>query len=210
MKAPSLATLRRGFDLPAQAAQLGFRCLLEAMARPGRVQLLPPAALAGLESPGIGTGLCALLLTLLDAETRLHVGPGLPRDQLLPYLRFHTGVRVVDAVDDAEFVCCAAEHAHAPLLQALCEGSDEAPQRGATLIVEAPVLAEALPQTRGLILRGPGIRDTQRLGVGGINAEFWRARAALEANFPRGIDLVFCCGDRIAALPRSTRIELEG
>ena len=210
MTAPSLATLQRGFDLPAQAAQLGFRSLLEAMARPGLVQTLPPAALAGLEPPGIGIGLCALLLTLLDAETRLHVGPGLPRDELLPYLRFHTGVRLVDAVDDAEFVCCTAEHAHEPLLQSLCKGGDEAPQRGATLIMEVPALAEVLPQTRSLNLRGPGIRDTQRFGVDGIDAEFWRARAALEADFPRGVDLVFCCGDRVAALPRSTHIELEG
>ena len=206
MMAPDLATLGRGFSAPAQAAQSGFRCLLEATSRPGRVQTLPPAALAGLEAPGIGVGLCAVLLTLLDGETRLHVDVALPREALLPYLRFHTGVRLSIDLPDAEFVCCTAEQAKPSLLNALRSGSDEAPQLGATLIIAVSALANPLPCTPGLRLQGPGIRDRAHLTVGGIEPDFWHARTAMEASFPRGVDLVLCCDDRIAAVPRSTQL----
>ena len=94
MTATSLASLGRGFERPAQAAQQTFRSVLEAMARPGRVQTIASSALAGLESPGIGIGPCAVLLSLLDAECSLFIDAALPSDTLSPYLRFHTGVRL--------------------------------------------------------------------------------------------------------------------
>ncbi|MEO7243329.1 MAG: phosphonate C-P lyase system protein PhnH [Variovorax sp.] len=211
MMTPDLATLGRGFGAPAQAAQLSFRCLLEAMARPGRVQSLPATALAGVEAPAIGVGMCAVLLTLLDADTRLYVDEALPHRELLPYLRFHTGVRLTDDLHDADFVCCSADQARPPLLNALRHGSDEAPHHGATLLIAVSELGNPLPSTPGgLQLRGPGIRDCQYMSVGGIGAEFWRTRSALEAQFPRGVDLVMCCGDHIAAIPRSTHVSSIG
>ena len=120
-------------------------------------------------------------------------------------------------------------HAEAGAWSGLRRGSDEAPQGGSTLIVEVPALEATAPlsQPSGprcdlqtvfqsdwrsslrLSLRGPGIETAQRLSVGGLSADFWRARIAAQADFPRGVDLLLCCGERIAAVPRSTCIELE-
>ena len=39
-------------------------------------------------------------------------------------------------------------------------------------------------------------------------AKFVADRATLATLFPRGIDIVLCAGNMIAALPRTTRIEV--
>ena len=213
MTVASLALIGRGFELPAQAAQETFRGVLEAMARPGRVQPIPPSASIGMQAPGIGIGLCAVLLTLLDADCSLHVDAMLPSERLSPYLRFHTGVRLEADPAVSDFVLLGSAQAEAGVWRRLRRGSDEGPQRGATLIVEVPALdvnaSTSLESSLRLSLRGPGIETVQRLSVAGLGTDFWRARIAAQADFPRGVDLLLCCADQIAALPRSTLIELE-
>ena len=54
----------------------------------------------------------------------------------------------------------------------------------------------------GPVLRGPGIRDRATLSLP-ATAPF-RANRAL---FPMGLDFILTCGDRLACLPRSTRVE---
>jgi alpha-D-ribose 1-methylphosphonate 5-triphosphate synthase subunit PhnH len=201
----TLAEIGRGLAQPVHDAQQVFRSVLEAMSRPGRVQALPAATLDGLDTAGLGRGTTALLLALLDAETRLWLAPPLRRDGSVEHLRFHTGVRVVEEPAQAAFAVIDAAHASASLWTTLAHGSDEVPQDGATLIVEV----ESFESGPALVLSGPGIESTQALRVAGLDAAFWQARIALEPAFPRGIDLILCCGERLAALPRSTRLRLE-
>lgn len=201
-----LAELGRGFAQPVHDAQLVFRAVLEAMSRPGRVQTLPAAALQPLEPPGLGQATTAVLLTLLDAETRAWLHPSLRSEAARAYLQFHTGVMHVDAAPLAHFAVIEADHATPALWRELACGSDAVPQEGATLVVEVPSLDEGL----ALALRGPGVETVQSLRVGGLHTGFWQARRELEAAFPLGIELILTCGDRLAALPRSTRVSLEG
>jgi alpha-D-ribose 1-methylphosphonate 5-triphosphate synthase subunit PhnH len=81
------------------------------------------------------------------------------------------------------------------------------------LIVEVDALAtpeDALsPDFTRLILRGAGIESAQRLSVRGLGDAFWRWRQCQQSAMPRGIDLVLVQGTRIAAIPRSSRIERE-
>lgn len=205
-----LATLGRGFAQPVHAAQQVFRAVLEAMSRPGRVQALPSSELAALEPPGLSRGLISVLLSLLDAETSLWLAPPLDTPAALAYLRFHTGVRVHERPQAAAFVAMAAAQARADLWATLNAGSDEAPQSGTTLIVEVDALAStAMAGAPVLELRGPGIADRQSVCVAGLAADFWRAREAMASEYPRGIDLILCCGEHLAALPRTTRVSLE-
>ena len=55
-------------------------------------------------------------------------------------------------------------------------------------------------------LTGPGIEGEAQLDVVGAPALWpgWRANAG---RFPRGVDVVLCAGVRLAALPRTTRVE---
>lgn len=210
--ADRLATVGRGFAQPVHAAQQAFRALLEAMSRPGRIQTLPAPVLAGIEPPGLPRGVTALLLTLLDAETSLWMDPALAGAGSLDYLRFHTGVRTLADAGDAAFVACSADRAQPAIWSALSAGTDEVPQSGVTLLVELPSLQArgTAPSFTRLRLEGPGIESTQPLAVGGLDAAFWQARAALEGEYPRGIDLILCCGDTLAAIPRTTRVTVEG
>jgi alpha-D-ribose 1-methylphosphonate 5-triphosphate synthase subunit PhnH len=205
MNAP-LAEVGRGFARPAHDSQQVFRAVLEAMSRPGRVQTLAAGSPEGLDDAGLGRARAAVLLALLDAETSVWLHPALRREAALAQLRFHTGVRVAADASRAAFAVIDAAQADASLWDALEHGSDTVPQDGATLIVEVPSLQRGL----ALALRGPGVQTVQPLHVDGLDAAFWHARARLEREFPRGVDLVLTCGDRLAALPRSTRAALEG
>lgn len=204
----ALSDMGPGFADPVHGAQQTFRALLDAMARPGRVVELPSPALRGLLAPPPLTGsLGAVLLTLLDAETSLALEGRLADAGVRAWLRFHCGVREV-AWPDAAFAAVDAADADAALWFRLDAGSDEAPQCGATLIVAVPQL-QADPARSGLALRGPGVRDTHRLGVPALPAAFWHARDALAALAPRGVDLVLVGERALAAIPRSTAVTVE-
>lgn len=194
-----LSRMPRGFADATHDAQAVFRSVLDAFSRPGRLQTL--AASDGLQAPApLSRGLTALLLTLLDGETRLHLAGPLGSEAAWMYTRFHTGVAVAERAA-ADFV---AERAADARWDGLQTGSDEAPQQGATLIVEAVSLAG-----QALTLSGPGIETTQRMGLCGLPPAFWQQRIEMQRDFPRGVDLLLVCGSQLIGVPRSTRITFD-
>ena len=209
-----LARMGAGFADPVHGAQQTFRVLLGAMSEPGRLHALPPAAVDGLDPPDaelrppLGIALAATLLTLLDADTPVHLAGALGNDDARAWLRFHTGARDVAAV--ATMSAALARDVDAALWSRLDLGTDDAPQAGATLFVEVDALSDRpLPGAVALKLRGAGIDSSRDLAVAGLPPAFWQWRAALRSELPRGVDLVLACGTRLVAIPRSTRIESE-
>jgi len=75
-------------------------------------------------------------------------------------------------------------------------GTSEYPDRSATLIVECSELAAS-----GATLTGPGIEETATLSLPELEA--FQANRTL---FPLGLDFILTCGERLAALPRSTEV----
>jgi alpha-D-ribose 1-methylphosphonate 5-triphosphate synthase subunit PhnH len=210
-----LARMGAGFADPVHGAQQTFRALLGAMAKPGRVFALPDAAVAGLAShdaerrPPLDVALAAALLTLLDADTPVHLAAALASDDAHAWLRFHTGARSLPSA--AAMTAALARDVDATLWNALDLGSDDAPQSGATLFLQVDALSElALDGAAALKLRGAGIETSRDLAVDGLSAAFWQWRTALRAELPRGVDLVLVCGTRLAAIPRSTHVQSEG
>jgi alpha-D-ribose 1-methylphosphonate 5-triphosphate synthase subunit PhnH len=185
-----MQTRFRGFADPVLDAQAAFRAVLEAMSRPGTVQQIKPLPEV---PPGLSPAAAAVLLTLVDATTPLRLAA---RAEAAAWLRFHCGCPLVEA--GAAFVLDPA----AALLD-LDAGTDEEPERGATLILEVAELAEG----SGWRLVGPGIRDAHRLSVRGAPSGFIADWAQNRVRFPRGVDVILCAGLRIAALPRSVAIE---
>jgi alpha-D-ribose 1-methylphosphonate 5-triphosphate synthase subunit PhnH len=189
-----MIALSPGFADPVLDAQAAFRAVLEAMSRPGRVVvagqgLRPPAPLM--------PAAAAVLLALADADTPLWCDAGADVEA---WLRFHCGAPFVAAPMAAAFVLAGAAP---PALDALGAGSEEKPQHGATLVLQVA----SLEAGTGWRLTGPGIEREHRLAVRGAPAGFVAAWAANRAGFPRGVDVVLCAHDRIAALPRSVAIE---
>lgn len=214
--------LGAGFTDPVHDAQRVFRAVLDAMSLPGRVNV--PVLPAGLRPPPgqdqrpWGAAVAALALTLLDSQSPVHLAGRLDSAEARAWLRFHTGAPTAP-LETAGFVVAPAGTLDGEHLARLSLGHDDTPQDGATLVIEVDAL-EALPDTDDgtgapaapcvvLRLQGPGIPDIRRLRVTGVPPGLWRWRQGLQAGYPRGVDLVLCQGDRLAALPRSTRLTLE-
>jgi len=207
LDAVELAELAPAFAEPVHDAQAVFRLLLEAMSRPGRVQSLPAPCRDTLGHPtGLAPALAATLLTLLDADTRLWVAPALDTPALRAWARFHCGVQWVQQPEQADFALLAAHEAQPELLQRLCEGSDAAPQDSATALIALP---DVTPGAGPLRWRGPGIEHEHRLTLPGLSDAFWAWRREQPQRFPCGLDFFFAAGERVVALPRSTRVEVD-
>ena len=171
-------------------AQASFRAVLEAMSRPGRVQrVVPPPEVP----PGLSPAAAAVLLTLVDSATPLRLSAGAEAEA---WVRFHCGCPVQR--EGADFVLDPS----ATLLK-LDAGTEEEPERGATLILDVT----SLDENGGWRLTGPGIKEAHRLRVIGAPEGFVADWARNRAGFPRGVDVILCAGTKIAALPRTVRIE---
>jgi alpha-D-ribose 1-methylphosphonate 5-triphosphate synthase subunit PhnH len=191
--------LTAGFADPALDAQRCFRAVLEAMSRPGRVQHLPPGLVE--PPPPLGLAAGAVLLTLADADTPVWLDRAAA--PAADWLRFHAGCPLVAAPGNAQFVLACSGM---PDFETLAQGTEEAPQDSATLVLQVASLAQGM----ALRLTGPGIASEHRLHVEGLPADFpqrWARNAAL---FPRGVDVILCAGGSLTALPRSLRIEELG
>ena len=182
--------LTGGFADPAVQAAEAFREVLQAMARPGRLARLAGAAPPAPCSPAAG----AVLLTLVDGDTPLHLAGRHDCDALRDWVRFHTGAPLVGR---AEAAFALGDWAALGPLGDYAAGTPEYPDRSATLIVELAGL-----EAKGARLTGPGIRDAAALSVPEV-----AAFADNAARFPLGLDFIFTAGDRMAAVPRTTLVE---
>lgn len=185
--------LTGGFADPAIEAAEAFRAVLQAMARPGRIARVAGAAPPPPCSPAAGV----VLLTLVDADTPLHLAGRHDCAALRDWVRFHTGAPLVGPAGAAFGL---GDWAALGPLEAWPQGTPEYPDRSATLIVELPRLEAA-----GARLTGPGIRDAAALSLPEV-AGF----AANAARFPLGLDFILTAGDRLAALPRTTKVAAPG
>ncbi len=183
-----------GFADPVLDAQACFRAVLDAMARPGSTHqvganLVTPAPLC--------RAAASVLLALVDGETSVFVDPAFA--DAVDWLRFHCGVVPSSHPNEAAFVLAAS----LPDLAGVNCGSDEGPEDAATVIVQVSGFGEG----PAFILSGPGLQYPVELRVSGLPADFAARWAANHALFPRGIDLILCAGDRLAALPRSLTVK---
>jgi len=178
------------------AAQSTFRKVMDAMARPGTIQTVAPAAAA--PAP-LGGAAAAVALALFDHDTPIWRDASFATDAVTQWLRFNTGCPLVaDQAEAAFALACDLEKL--PQLASFALGTQDYPDRSTTLILQLASLSDG----EGLTLSGPGIRDTARLSPAGLPKDFVEQLAGNRALFPRGVDLVLVAGNELAALPRTT------
>jgi alpha-D-ribose 1-methylphosphonate 5-triphosphate synthase subunit PhnH len=187
---PAADALAGGFADPAVQSARAFRAVMEAMARPGTIQKVtgasPPAPLS------VAAGVA--LLTLCDGTTPLHLAGSADCPAVRDWVAFHLGAPLV-AAEAAAFAL-----GRWPDLLPVTRfraGLPDYPDRSATLVVEMDRMTN-----HGPTLTGPGIATATWL-----NLPETAAFRANRARFPLGFDTIFTAGDRLAALPRSTRVE---
>ena len=189
------SALEGGFDQPPLDAARAFRALLAALSRPGRISRLagatPPAPFP--EAAG------ALALALCDGETPVWLAPDLRAPDLRAWLTFHCNAALTEDAAEAAFAF-GAPAALAEALDAFPIGSAEYPDASATLVVLLPGF-----EGEALTLAGPGIDGSASLTLPDA-AAVAALHAPNRALFPQGRDLFLVAGDRVAGLPRTTRI----
>ncbi len=198
-----LGGIGAGFADPSFGSQAVFRSCLEAISRPGTLLEVESEA----EVPkGAHPAAYSLLLALLDQDTRLWIAPSLEASAhgaaIGEFLGFHTGCRRADTPCLADFALLSTGRGLPPL-EAFASGSEDYPDRSATLVLQA----DELRDDSGWSLTGPGIRGRTRLAVAGLDHAFLAQWAANHGMFPRGVDIFISCGRRLVGLPRTTRIE---
>lgn len=182
-------TLTGGFASPATDAAHAFRAVMEAMARPGTIQDITGAAPPAPLSAAAG----AVLLTLCDTDTGLTLTGDHDSPAIRNWLAFHTGAPLA-APAQADFALGTWDALHPRAAYPI--GTADYPDRSTTLIVECATLTNDGPT-----LTGPGIKDSTTLSL--PETDFFQAN---HARFPLGLDCIFTCGTRLAALPRSTKV----
>ena len=191
--------LARGFADPVLESQRVFRAVMEALARPGRLQSLetdlrPPAPLT--------PELAAVALTLADHEAPLWLDRALAgTPEVASYLRFHTGAAVVANPREAA-LALVADPARMPPLSDFALGTLEYPDRSTTVVVAVG----SLSGRSGWHLRGPGIDGSAMLSATPLHDGFTNELRANHARFPQGVDLLFVAPGQVAGLPRSTAL----
>lgn len=193
------AALAKGFADPVFDAQVAFRAVMDALARPGiiaalRADLDPPSPLT--------PELAAIALALADHEAPLWLdAPLAAASDVGDFLRFHTGAAIVSAPDEAAFAL-VSDPARCPQFATFALGSQDYPDRSTTLVLAA----ERLSNEDGFAIAGPGILDRGCLFIAPLPPGFEAQIAQNRALFPRGVDLLFANAGRVAALPRTTAI----
>ncbi len=183
---------RPGFTDPVLQSQAAFRAVLEALSRPGRRQSLgadlhPPARLS--------QAAAAVLLTLVDGDTVLHLADD--TQDAAPWLQFHAGTQL-GSLEHADFVLART----LPDLGLLAQGTDDAPELSATVILEVSGFDEG----SRYVLAGPGLQSPSPVTISGLPEDFlsrWQRNHAL---YPTGVDLILCHGTEIMAFPRSLTV----
>jgi len=198
MSTDTLQGLVAGFDDEALGSQASFRAALHALAHPGQ----PMAMTAASGLPAVGQPAAArLLLALLDADCTLWLSPTLAASPSAAWLRFHTGVRLVNEPAQAQFAWVGAGDA-CPPLAAFNAGTDADPESSTTLVLDV----DAWREGEGWRLSGPGIGGERQLAVLGLPADFAVQWAENHAAFPRGVDAYLTSAQALVGLPRTTRI----
>ncbi|QGY39203.1 phosphonate C-P lyase system protein PhnH [Pseudodesulfovibrio cashew] len=192
-------TVSPGLESPVMDSQRIFRAVLATMARPGTVTVLgnwpdPPRPLR--------PAAASVCLALADLDTPMWLGEN-PPAEVSTYLRFHCGCPVVQDQESAGFAL-VLDGTRLPDLSRFNPGHQEYPDRSTTVIIQV----NRLEVGSGVRLTGPGIKDEMRLGVVGLEENFWTEMGRNHARYPLGYDVILATDTEIASLPRSVRVEV--
>jgi len=163
-----------------------FRGLMHGFSYPGRV------VQTGQEQP-----IQSVLATLVDNGLPLADTDGLLDQLFLQRLGCH-----LTHPEEAAFIVCSGTKA--PTFTP-CIGSLESPEKGATVLIAVASFRNGTSYQ----LRGPGVQDTQKFNVEGLDSAWIKAHQLWRTHYPMGVDLLLVSEDSWIALPRTLTIVEE-
>lgn len=186
-------------DSSAQNQAKIFRSVLAAMSHPGCViefkfqTFTTPA--------GLSSEMAALLLTLCDFQTPIWMKSKTP--DIEKFLKFYTGAPITRKKPEAAFAVVESADFYSPLSD-FAQGTHEYPDRSTTLLFQV----DHFTDIGNIELTGPGIATKTTFGAGNLAPTLWVDAIANHLNYPLGVDLIFVANNKLAAIPRSTRVKI--
>jgi alpha-D-ribose 1-methylphosphonate 5-triphosphate synthase subunit PhnH len=177
-------------------AQQHFRLLLDAMARPGKLQLLngdslqPPASL--------NPAAAGIALALLNTDVRFYASS----EPAAGYIRLNTDARPVNP-EEADFLFIGGNE-RPDTLERAKTGQPAYPETGATLVIGVERLSLE-PELNSVVihLRGPGVPGQKDVFVQGLSTDILAAIREKNREYPLGVDVMLtdpaglvCCVPR--------------
>ncbi len=187
-------------DSSAQNQAKTFRLILEAMSHPGRIVDFKVPSLS--PTSGLSAEMATLLFTLCDFQTSIWMkskAVGIEK-----FLKFHAGATFTNTKSAATYAI-VNDPEKLSSLEEFAQGTHEYPDRSTTLVIQADTMSNG----GRISLAGPGIANQTRFNVEKLGVLFWADVAANHAQYPLGVDLIFVSKGKIAAIPRSTQIQVQ-
>ena len=187
-------------------AQSQFRVLLDAMARPGKINYLKDLPISVPEGLNKSSGIIAF--SLLNTDTHFFVAQRAQSETIIDYIYLNTHA-AIGSVDTADYVFIDGQE-NAELLHHTKTGSLNYPEDSASIIIDvieiSPTHQNASLQIK---LKGPGIETEKTVFVKGINKEILEIAQEQNSEFPKGIDLIITDKkNAILCIPRSNQFEI--
>jgi alpha-D-ribose 1-methylphosphonate 5-triphosphate synthase subunit PhnH len=191
-------------------AQSHYRELLDAMARPGKINALRHVPL--IPEGGLGSGSAYIALTLLDPGITFSV-MGYERSAAA-YIRTNTGAGESHP-EAADFIFTTAELSSLAI-RCATPGNLLYPETSATLVIGVRRLSSDEGGELKLSLSGPGIESENVVSIDGWDRNALESRADKNAEYPMGVDLILVADGSeadsepvILCLPRTTTVIAE-
>lgn len=194
-------SIEQGFVDPVHDAQFCFREILSALSEPGKqVKLDKHDGFTPLNASA-----SQIVMSLCDGQVGVYLSPYLSQHnqdikQCLNNLNFHHGVQPQD-LPDADFVVIDSQQAFD--FNQCNVGSEMYPEHAATVIV----LTESLNKGPKLKLTGPGIKESKTVQLGVLSEDLQHYLEAPIYDYPMGLDFMFCAGQELIAISRTTKVE---
>ena len=183
-------------------AQENFRLLLDSMARPGKINVLPDMDI--LPPTGINKSSTLIALSLLNADASF-ISIATNNQEITTYLALNTGATVA-SINTADYIFLNGDQAPA-LIDGAKHGNLSYPEESSTLIIDVNKISiSPILNAVQLILKGPGIETETVVYIDGINPHLLQAIKELNLEFPLGIDLMLTDKqNNLICIPRSNR-----
>lgn len=187
-----------GLADPVFDTQATFRAALLGTAYPGRIIPLDREISAPKPFSAATASLCQ---TLMDFETPAWLDDATIKSEAAGWLRFHCGLPTIDDTAKAKFAVIT-EPQSMPRMFQFHPGEPEYPDRSTTLIIQVPSCTSG-PKT---IWTGPGIKAEIEVRIDGLPFWFWHDWDLNRELYPRGIDVIFSCGNALIGMPRTVLV----
>lgn len=187
-------------------AQEHFRLILDSMARPGKINVIPDLDIP--MTDGINKASALIGFSLLNTDA-CFCAIGELSYSIEEFITLHTAAKV-ELLQKADFVFVKGSQSD-EFIADLKTGTLPYPEDSATIVLDVlNISADETADSLQLNLKGPGIKTVETVYVTGLNDAILDAVKEQNFEFPLGIDLILTdTENRMICIPRSNDFTYE-